>query len=212
YFAAGATAAFETQYDATKLPNATGLDLASLAGPTSLAINGLPPLAAADVVVPLAVRVPQAGSFAFEIADLTNLNATTVYLRDGLLGTQQVLAVGGRYAFTLATATAGTGRFSLVLRPGTALATLPALDAASVSVYPNPAHGRFVVVLPPLAGQRAVRATLLNALGQVVSSRSIALTAAGATAEFAVPALAAGVYTLRLQANNQLCTKRLVLE
>ena len=45
-----------------------------------------------------------------------------------------------------------------------------------------------------------MQATLLNALGQVVHTRTIALTAAGATAEFDTHALATGIYTLRLQA------------
>jgi hypothetical protein len=161
--------------------------------------------------VPLALRTPQAGSFELAVSDLANFGNTTVLLRDALIGTQQVLAVGTRYMFTLA-ATGGTGRFSLVLRPATALATRPTLDAASVLLYPNPAHGSFKVQLPPLAGQREVRASLVNALGQVVLSRTIALTVAGATADFATPGLAAGVYVLRLQADSQVLTKRVILE
>ena len=162
--------------------------------------------------MPLALRVPQAGSFTFEVADLANFGPATVWLRDAATGTQQVLTTGTRYTFTLATATAGTGRFSIVLRPANVTATRVELNAASVSIYPNPAHGRFTVLLPPLAGQHAVQATLFNALGQAVLIRTIALTAAGATAEIQTSALAVGVYTLRLQADNQTLTKRVVLE
>ena len=211
YLEAGATAALDAQQDALKLANPSGLDLATLAGNDQLAINALPPLAA-EVVVPLALRAPQAGTFELAVAALANFGNTTVLLRDALTGTQQVLAAGTRYTFTLATATGGTGRFSLVLRPATALATRTELDAASVILYPNPAHGSFTVQLPPLAAQREVRASLVNALGQVVLSRSIALTAAGATADFATLGLAAGVYVLRLQADSQVLTKRVVLE
>ncbi|WP_210521711.1 carbohydrate-binding protein [Hymenobacter terricola] len=212
YLEAGATAGLDAPYDATKLPNPAGLDLALLTGTTLLAIDALPPLSTADVVVPLALRVPQASSFSFEVANLANFGTATVYLRDALTGTRQVLAPGARYAFTLATATAGTGRFSVVFRPATVTATHSELSSASISLYPNPAHASFTLLLPPLAGQREVRATLINALGQVVLSRTIGLTAAGATAEFNTRALAAGVYTLRLQADNQLFTKRVVLE
>ncbi|MGI4863425.1 MAG: carbohydrate-binding protein [Janthinobacterium lividum] len=211
YLEAGATPALDAQYDAAKLANSSGLDLATLAGSVPLAINGLPPLAA-EVVVPLVLHAPQAGSFELSVANLLNFTGTTVLLRDALTGTQQVLAAGTRYTFTLATATAGTGRFSLVLRPATALATRIELDAASVNLYPNPAHDSFTVQLPPLAGQREVRASLVNALGQVVQSRTIALNAAGATADFATQGLAAGVYVLRLQADSQVLTKRVVLE
>jgi PKD repeat protein len=212
YLEQDATAGLDAEYDATKLPNPTGLNLATLSGTTSLAINGLPLLGTAEVVVPLVLRVPQAGSFTFEVADLSNFGPATVYLRDAVTGTQQLLAAGTRYAFTLATAMAGTGRFSLVLRPANVTATKAELNATAVSIYPNPAHGRFTVLLPPLAGQREVRATLFNALGQAVLTRSIALNAAGATVEFTTQALAAGVYTLRLQAAGHILTKRVVLE
>ncbi|MET4075179.1 carbohydrate-binding protein [Hymenobacter sp. UYCo722] len=211
YLQAGATAGIDAEFDATKLPNPVGLDLATLSGTRPLAINGLPLLSAAEVVVPLHLRVPQAGSFTLEVADLADFGTTTVLLRDALTGTQQ-LATGGRYAFTLATAASGTGRFSLVLRPAAVTATRAELSAATVSIYPNPAHGRFTVLLPPLPGQAAVRATLFNALGQAVLSRGIALNAAGAMAEFSTQGLAAGVYTLRLQAESQTLTKRLVVE
>lgn len=164
------------------------------------------------MLVPLAVRAPQAGSYVLEVADLANFAPATVYLRDALAGTQLRLAAGTRYAFALAAGAAGGGRFSIVLRPAVVTAAQAALSAATVGLYPNPAHGRFTVLLPPLAGQREVRASLLNALGQVVLTRTIALTPAGATAEFAVPALAAGVYTLRLQADTQQLTQRVVLE
>lgn len=212
YLEAGATAAVDAQQDALKLANPSGFGLATLVGNNQLAINSLPLLDAAEVVVPLVLRAPQAGSFELMAADLANFGATTVLLRDALTGTQQVLAAGTRYSFTLATATGGNGRFSLVLRPATALAARADFEAASVIVYPNPAHGRFTVQLPPLAGQREVRASLVNSLGQLVLSRAIALTAAGATADFATSDLASGVYVLRLQADSQVLTKRVVLE
>ncbi len=211
YLENGATTAVDAQYDALKLTNPSGLNLATLVGNALLAVNGLPQVAT-EVIVPLNLQAPQAGSFELLVADLANFGNITVLLRDALTGTQQVLAAGTRYTFTLATATAGTGRFSLVLRPATALATRTELDAASVNLYPNPAHGSFTVQLPPLAGQREVRASLVNALGQVVLSRTITLTAAGATTEFATQSLATGVYVLRLQADNQVLTKRVVLE
>ena len=54
YAEAGATPGFDTQYDASKLANSTGLNLASLVGTTPLAIQGLPTLAGAtEVVLPL---------------------------------------------------------------------------------------------------------------------------------------------------------------
>ena len=211
YFEQGATAGFDAEFDATKLPNATGLDLATLAGPTPLAINALAPLGPTDVVVPLNVRVPQTGTFAFTVAELSNFNSP-VYLRDALTGTQLLLAAGSSYSFALSALAGGNGRFSLVFRAATVTATRPELTADAVSLYPNPAYAQFTLLLPPLASQREVRATLLNALGQAVQTRTIALNAAGATAEFQTSGLAVGIYTLRLQADNRVLTKRVVIE
>ena len=95
---------------------------------------------------------------------------------------------------------------------GTATATQPALNTAAVGLYPNPVHNRFTLVLPPLPDQPEVRASLLNVLGQVVQTRPIALSAAGATTEFSTAGLVPGVYTLRLQADTQLLTKRVVVK
>lgn len=212
YLQSGATAGVDARYDATKLPNPNGMNLASLSGSTTLAINGLPPIGTTDVTVPLSVFTPQTGAFELAVTNLLNFGTTTVYLRDAQAGTQQLLAPGGRYAFTLPTATAGTGRFALVLRPATVTATQPVLTAATVSLYPNPAHRSFTLLLPPLVGQRDVRATLFNTLGQVVLTRTISLTAAGASTEFRTQGLATGVYTLRLQADKQLFTQRVVIE
>ncbi|MBD2722826.1 fibronectin type III domain-containing protein [Hymenobacter armeniacus] len=83
--------------------------------------------------------------------------------------------------------------------------------AAQVSVYPNPAHENFTVLVPAVANATSVQAELLNALGQVVRTQSAALPAAGA--RFTVPTaeLATGVYTLRLKAGNDVLTKRVVI-
>jgi hypothetical protein len=212
YLQNGATTAVEAEYDAVKLANPSGLSLGTLAGATPLAIQGLAPLTGtAEVVVPLALAAPAAGRFTFEVADLANFGGEAIYLRDTETGTQQELKAGNQYAFTLASATSATGRFALVLRPA-GPAAAPALTAATVSLFPNPAHGSFTVQLPPLAGQSAVQATLLNVLGQSVASRSIALTAAGAKADFDTRSLAPGVYMLRLAAGGQTIVQRLTVE
>ena len=83
--------------------------------------------------------------------------------------------------------------------------------AAAVSVAPNPARQRFTLRVP--AGSlRTASATLRNALGQVVATRQLSLPAAGGSTEFDVSRLAAGIYTLTLQAGDDLVVKRVVVE
>ena len=212
YLEDGAGAGVLPAYDATKLANSTGLNLASLSGSTPLAINGLPPLTQTEQVVPLTLTVPQAGSFSFEVAELAYFDATTVYLRDAQTGQQTLLSPQTRYNVTLATATAGQGRFSLVLRPGSVTTSQASSAALAVQLYPNPAQNHFYVRVPPVPGTSQVEATLLNSLGQIVRHLSIPVRAAGAEAEVDVRELPAGVYALRVRSGSQQQTLRLVLQ
>ena len=212
YLEAGATAAPDLRYDAAKLPNPSGLGLATLAGAEALAINGLP-LLAAPAVVSLAVAVPQAGAYVLRAEQLANFApGTTLYLADALTGTRTPLALGTRYAFTLASPVVGA-RFTLELRPANATATLgaPAL-VAQLLVYPNPATGSFRVVLP--AGSAApAPARLTNALGQVV--RHVALVAPAGQprqAEVDVRGLPPGVYQLHVPVAGAALVRRVVVQ
>jgi hypothetical protein len=215
YAQAGATPAFDSQFDAEKLANPTGLNLSSTAtSGQRLAIDGRP-VFDASTLLPLAVGVPTAGTYTFAAVALNNLPAgLDAYLNDAQTGQIVNLRTQPSYAFTVTTAQATAllvGRFSLRFTAG-ALATAPALTAAQVALYPNPAHARFAVLMPGVAGAAAVRAELVNSLGQVVRRQAAALPASGATLTVETAELAAGVYTLRLQAGPTTLAKRVVIQ
>ena len=92
------------------------------------------------------------------------------------------------------------------------MATSAGLTAASVGVYPNPAKAAFTVLVPAVAGATQVQATLLNSLGQAVARQTVALPPAGAQIAFAPSGLAAGIYTVRVQAGEMSVVKRLTIE
>ena len=96
------------------------------------------------------------------------------------------------------------------LRLTVVTATQNAALAATVSLYPNPAHQSFQLNVP--TGLRAASATLSNALGQVVQSRQLSLPATGGTTDFNVSSLAPGIYTLVLKSGADLVVKRVVVE
>jgi len=212
YFERGASAAADNTHDAVKLSNPDGLNLASLAGSEALAINGLPELMA-TTIVPLQLAVPSAGTYVLEATALRNLPGTA-YLLDASTGQRVNLRQQGRYSFT-ATAASLAGRFTLVFEPAAApLASAAALEAARISVFPNPAHSKFTVLVPAVAHSAVVKVSMVNSLGQEVRSASQPAATADATA-VAIDAagLAAGVYTLRVQAGTSApVTKRVVLE
>ena len=214
YAEAGATAGLDPAFDAAKLPNPTGLNLSSATPGESLAIDGRAAFTAATVL-PLNVGVPAAGTYTLRAASLANLPAgLTATLRDAATGHTTMLAAGTAYSFrvTAAEATALlTGRFTLQFGAATALATAPSLSAAEVTVYPNPAHTRFSVRVPAVAGASTVQAELLNTLGQVVRHLAAGLPATGATLEVETAGLASGVYTLRLGAGASTLAKRVII-
>jgi hypothetical protein len=176
-----------------------------------LSINGLPLLTAATAV-PLSVVAPAAGTYTFEVPQLLNLPTTAVYLVDAATGQRINLQQQPTYSFSLGGAASLAGRFSLAFMPSGVLAVAPALLAASVGVYPNPATSTFTVAVPAVAGTSQVQATLLNGLGQVVARQAAALPAAGTHLIFGRGKLAPGVYLLHVQAGGQSVVKRVVLD
>jgi hypothetical protein len=216
YAETGATTGFDSQYDAAKLPNPTGLNLAGAAtSGEAVAIDGRPAFLAATVL-PLTVSVPAAGTYALSAAALSNLpTGLDAYLADDLTGQTLKLSAGTSYSFSATAAQAAApiaGRFRLYFRPNAPLATAPSLSAEVVGVYPNPAHERFTVTLPGLAQATTVQAELLNALGQVVRRQSAALPTSGTQFTLEASGLATGVYTLRLQAGTSTLAKRIVIQ
>jgi len=213
YFEQGATAAFDSRFDAPKLANPSGLNLSSIfAGSERLAINGLSPLGTSQVVVPLQVGVPAAGSYTLAATQLLNLSTTPTYLRDLQTGAMVDLAQQPSYQFTVSNASALlTGRFELLFSPQQPLATAPAALAQQVGLYPNPAKTTAFLELPASLGRQAVTATLVDALGRVV--RTVTLPAQGAQAhQLDLHELTTGVYALRLSTSAGTIVKRLTVE
>ncbi|TGE12811.1 Ig-like domain-containing protein [Hymenobacter elongatus] len=210
YFEEGATPGVDDHYDAEKLPNTTGLNLASVAAGTGLAINGLPFLQA-TTLVPLTVGVPVTGTYTLQAASLANFGTAAVYLLDAVTGQQIDLKQQTTYSFSASNAALITGRFSLsfgALRP---LATSSSALAAGVALYPNPASKMAWVELPAALGRKPVTATLLDALGRVVRTQQLPANGNKAHA-LSLAELPVGVYSLRLSTEAGLVTKRLIIE
>ena len=211
YFEQGATIGFDPAYDAEKLPNSTGLNISTIiVGGRLLSIDGQPLLGPALRVVPLALGVPTAGPYTFTAAQVLNLSAVPVYLRDLQLGTLTDLHAQPTYQFTVTNAAAlNTTRFELVFGQQ-ALATGSAALARQVALYPNPAQGQVAIELPLSLSRQAVTAALVDALGRVV--RQQVLPAGRAAHLLALTGLSTGVYSLRLRTEAATVVKMLIVE
>jgi hypothetical protein len=212
YFEPGATAQVDQDFDALKLPNPGGLNLASLVGTDeAVAINGLPMFTGADVTVPLQLAVPATGSYTLEAAQLLNLPAgTQAYLRDRQTGALIDLSQQPSYSFTMNAAFTGA-RFELQLTGQRVLTTASASLSAQVAVYPNPASKSVFVELPATLGRAAVAVALVDALGRQVLVQT--LPAAGAKAhQVSLVNVATGVYSLRISTEQGTVAKKLMVE
>ncbi|GAB2962731.1 hypothetical protein GCM10027048_34240 [Hymenobacter coalescens] len=128
-----------------------------------------------------------------------NTSVGTVTVTGLTNGQQYYVAVSG-YATN---DTPGTFRIST-----TPLSSRVQTKAAALAVYPNPsATGQLTVRLTTLTGAGTVE--LLNALGQSV--RRQALQGAGEH-HVSTRGLAAGVYTLRVQAGQEIVSRKVVLQ
>ena len=113
---------------------------------------------------------------------------------------------------TLTSATGSSSEAFLAALGSSPLAATQATQLVGSSLSPNPAHTTATVRLPVLAGSAPATLFLTNALGQVMRWQPIALLPTGTTVEVSVLGLVPGVYQLRVQAEGQVATHKLVVE
>lgn len=95
--------------------------------------------------------------------------------------------------------------------PNTALATHLALGAGGIEVFPNPAQRAFTLRLPALAAERTAQVTIINSLGQQVQAYALELSPASTQTQVDVSTLAAGLYTVRVQAGGRTATQQVTV-
>jgi hypothetical protein len=207
YAEAGATASFDAQKDAVKLPNTNGLNLAALtADGQPLSIQALPAFSGR---VALRVQTPAAGTYTLAAAELLNLPAgTSLVLEDTQTGQRTPLAATGTtYSFSVATGDKTDGRFWLNLSAASPLATLNGALQTALTVFPNPTHEGQATLLVP-TGTGAGQVQVLDALGRLVRQQALA---AGGNTTLKLAGLPAGVYVVRVQAGAEQATRRLTI-
>ncbi|MBF9141733.1 T9SS type A sorting domain-containing protein [Hymenobacter properus] len=97
--------------------------------------------------------------------------------------------------------------FLATLTDPTLTATEAPWMAASFGIFPNPAHGRATVLLPP--GPGVATLTVHDALGRIVRTQPVAM---GSNIQLNLTGLAPGLYAVRVQAGGAASTQRLLVE
>jgi hypothetical protein len=212
YFQTGATAGPDAGYDAIALPSGGQvLSLTSSGAGATYGINGLPALIGGDVVVPLHLRAAATGTYQLLAETLVNLPAGYhAYLRDAVTGGHTDLAAAPSIAIAL-TANSPVRRYSVLFtRRALVLAAAPAALAELLSLYPNPAHNRVMLLMPQvLRNSVHVEIRVLNALGQTLPATRCTPNNEGV--EISLVGIAAGIYTVQVSSAAGLLNRRLVV-
>ncbi|HET9501934.1 MAG TPA: FG-GAP-like repeat-containing protein [Hymenobacter sp.] len=118
----------------------------------------------------------------------------------------------GDLDFAITQTTSSSTSVNMRFNEGRVLATTAPAGALQAQLYPNPAHGQFVVAVP--AALRPVGAAgplqLYNSIGQLVLEQPFQLTAAG-EAVVPVAQLPAGIYTLHLALRTGVSTYKVAI-
>jgi hypothetical protein len=211
YFENGATANFDSHFDAYKLPNSGAVPtLYSTAGAEQLSINGLP-LSTSTTIIPLGGKVPQAGTWTIQADQIINfLPNQTIYLEDMVTNTLHNLSQQNTFTFST-TQTSLTGRFYLRFGPGATTGISKADLAAKVLVYPNPNNGEFTLSMPAF-NSPVIEAALFNAVGQRIWTKTLQTDGVYLKEKITTQKLPYGVYTLRLETAAGPVQRKIVIE
>ena len=85
----------------------------------------------------------------------------------------------------------------------------PALRPESISLTPNPAHGRATVQLPSVPGATTATLTVLDVLGRTLRTQT---AATNAKTDLDLTGLTPGIYAVRVAAGGSTATRRLIVE
>ncbi len=161
------------------------------------ALNALPTAGMADVVVPVLVATPVAGTYTISADKFLELpTGTAVILEDAVNGRTQDLTQNGTYTFQSGASYAGQ-RFTIRFSTAGRVTGLSAdLTANALNLYPNPATSSVRISAP---ANTTVR--VFDAVGREV--KTLRIDAAGTETTIALTGLKAGLYTVRAGAASQ---------
>jgi hypothetical protein len=172
------------------------------------------PVGATGTIVTDAVSIPNIavnGAFFVGIKSIAADNLSIAYQVEAPLRPGVFLFTTNGTTWTDINTSTLNSRLAVDVTLGTVTSARNEALAATVSLYPNPAHQAFQLSIPAGSLTKAA-ATLTNTLGQVVLKRQLNLPVAGGAADFNVSSLAPGVYSLTLKSGDDLVVKRVVVE
>jgi hypothetical protein len=208
YFDDGMGYGYDAGYDAEAFSQSTKIMSRMLEGNVGIGmqVNAMPTEALDDsTVIPLDVNQTAGTTFSIGLADVFNLaEDVEVYLEDTELQTFTDLKAGD-YTISPENDLSGIGRFYLVF--GTNSLGGNNIDESYITIY-KPLDEDYISIEGLLNVQNA-KVNLYNILGQEVLNT--ALKTNQSVQRISTTELAAGVYVIKLQADNAIISKKLII-
>jgi hypothetical protein len=208
YFDDGMGYGYDAGYDAEAFSQSTKIMSRMLEGNVGLGmqVNAMPTEALDDsTVIPLDVNQTAGTAFSIGLTDAFNLAENVeVYLEDTELQTFTDLKAGD-YTLNPAYDLSGAGRFYLVF--GTNSLGGNTIDESYITIY-KPLDEDYISIEGLLNVQNA-KVNLYNILGQQVLNT--ALKTNQSVQRISTTELAAGIYVIKLQADNAVISKKLII-
>ena len=209
YFKEGLTLGLDPGYDAGAFNQSSGFSsrLLEQDNGIGMGINAMPADAMSNVIVPLTINQEAGIALEIQIASSTIPEDINVYLEDTVENTFTLLTNEG-FELLAQTTLSGVGRFYLHYTTST-LSTDTVSSTSLVTAYKGTGN-TYITVEGLQQFSEPAQFTLYNVLGMRVLSRNIQNPSQKEM--LSTVGLRAGVYILKVQAENIVFTKKLVIE
>ena len=209
YFKEGLTLGLDPGYDAGAFNQSSGFSSRLLEQDSGIGmgINAMPIDAMSNVIVPLVIHQEAGISLKIQIANSTIPEDINVYLEDTIDNTFTLLT-NESFELLAQTTLSGLGRFFLHYTTST-LSTDTVSSTSLVSVYKGTGN-TYISIEGLQQFSQPANLTLYNVLGMKVLSRKIQNPSQKEM--FSTVGMRAGVYILKVQAENIVFTKKIVIE
>ena len=209
YFKEGLTLGLDPGYDAGAFNQSSGLSsrLLEQDNGIGMGINAMPTDAMSNAIVPLVVHQQAGVSLKIQIANSTIPEDINVYLEDTIENTFTLLTNEG-FELTAQTTLSGVGRFFIHYTTST-LSTDTVSSTSLLTAYKGTGN-TYITVEGLQEFSEPAQFTLYNVLGMRVLSRNIQNPSQKEM--LSTVGLSAGIYILKVQAENIVFTKKLVIE
>jgi hypothetical protein len=209
YFKEGLTLGLDPGYDAGSFNQSSGFSsrLVDQDNGIGMGINAMPTDAMSNVIVPLVVHQQAGVSLKIQIANSTIPEDINVYLEDTVENTFTLLTNEG-FELLAQTTLSGVGRFFIHYTTST-LSTDTESSTSLLTAYKGKGNA-YITVEGLQQFSEPANLILYNVLGMKVLSRKIQSPSQKET--LSTLGLKTGVYILKVQAENIVFTKKLVIE